>query len=169
MWIIVCVIIAVIAFVIYQSIKGNSDIQNVEKHGGLRKKYSVLIDRIMARNSFYQLQELNSNNIEMTTTGMKFKLIELDKKLQVTWSWNSFSSGKNHRLQWYFAEDENQDKMYEKLNKDIAIQNLIDDGMTKPQAEDLLKISHSNNEAEKEKLVMEFLTKYPELWSKITE
>lgn len=162
------IIIAVIAYVIYLSAKGNADIQNVNKHGGLRKKYKVFIDQIMARNSFYRLNEINSNNIELTNTGMRFKLIELDKKLQVTWNWNSFTSGKTHKLQWHFDENENQDKMYEILDWDMAIQSLIDEGMTKPQAEDCLKISRSNNEAEKEKLAMEFSNKYPELWSKIT-
>lgn len=162
------IIIAVIAYLIYLSVKGNADIKNVNKHGGLRNKYRLLIDRIMARNSFYQLKQINSNNIELTNTGMKFKLIELDKKLQVTWHWTSFVAGKTYKLQWYFNEFEDQDKMYEILDKDMAIQSLIDDGMTKPQAVDLLKINRSNNEDEKERLVKEFSSKHPELWSKIT-
>ena len=165
-WIII--IIAIIAFIIYLGAKGNADIKNVEKFGGLRNKYGVFIDKIMARNSFYQLHEINSNNIELTNTGMKFRLIEIDKKLQVTWAWNSFGTGKTYNIQWNFDENENQNKMYETLNKDMAIQTFIDDGMTKPQAEDWLKMSKSTNENEQEKLALEFSKKHPELWAKIT-
>ena len=46
---------------------------------------------------------------------MRFKLIELDKKLQITWHWDSFVSGKSHTVQWLFDEFENQDEMYKKL------------------------------------------------------
>src|SRR6218665_26576 len=137
-YIIIIAVIAVIAVIIYLAVKANADIQNVNK-------YRVFIDRIMARNPFYELNEINSNNIELTNTGMKFKLIEMDKKLQITWHWFRFSSGKSYKLKWNFDENENQDKMYEILDKGMAIQNLIDDGMTKQQAEDWLKINRSNN------------------------
>ncbi|MFM2268049.1 MAG: hypothetical protein RL757_1490 [Bacteroidota bacterium] len=148
--------------------KGNEDIKNVNKYGGLQKKYSILIGKIMDRNPYYQLEIKNSNNVRLTNTGMAFRLIELDKKLQVTWNWHRFSSGKMYKLQWYFYEYENQDKMYEVLDRDVAIQGFIDSGMTKLQAEEWFKISRSNNEAEQEKLVKEFSRKYPEFWSKIT-
>lgn len=162
------IIIAVIAFIIYLSIKGTADLKNVNKFGGLKNKYKILIDQIMSRNSFYQLNEINANNVELTNTGMKFKLIEMDKKIQITWFWNSFSSGQTHKLIWKFDENENQNKMYEILDREIAIQNFIDDGMTKSQAEDWFKIGRSENEEEQEKLVSNFSKKYPELWSKIT-
>lgn len=162
------IIIAIIAFVIYLSAKGNADLKNVEKYGGLKNKYKTLIDLIMSRNSFYQLNEINSNNIELTNTGMKFKLIEMDKKLQITWVWNSFGSGQNHKLLWKFDENEDQKKMYEKLNKDMAVQNLIDDGMTKQQAEDFYIINNTTNKVEQNRLVENFSKKYPALWSKMT-
>lgn len=162
------IIIAVIAFIIYLSFKGNADIQNVNKYGGLRNKYKTLIDQIMARNSFYQLNEINANNIELTNTGMKFKLIEMDKKLQISWIWNSFGTGQTHKLLWKFDENENQIKMYQKLEKDMALQNLIDDGMTKQQAEDFYAINRETNENVQNQLVENFSKKYPELWSKMT-
>ena len=89
----IIIIIAIIAFIIYLSSKGNADIKNVEKNGGLKNKYKTLIDLIMARNSFYKLNEINSNNIALTNTGMTFKLIEMDKKstncvgLEFIWFW----------------------------------------------------------------------------------
>lgn len=162
------IIIAIIGTIFYLSFKGRADLKNVIKAGGLKNKYKIFINRIISRNSFYQLNEINPNNLELLNTGMKFKLIEIDKKLQITWFWNSFSSGKTHKLLWKFDENENQDKIYETVDRDIAIQNFIDDGMTKPQAEDWFKIGRSENEEEQEKLVNDFSAKYPELWSKIT-
>lgn len=162
------VVIAIIAFFIYLSVKGNADIKNVNKYGGLRNKYKILIDRIMARNAYYRMNEINSNNIVLTNTGMSFKLIEMDKKLQITWIWNSFGSGRTHKLLWKFDENEDQEKMYEKINSDISIQNLIDDGMTKQQAEDFYKINIEKNEEIQKHLVENFSKKYPDLWSKIT-
>ena len=104
------IIIAVIVFFIYLVSKDNADIQNVNKFGGLKNKYKILIEHIMSRNSFYKLNEINSNNIVLTNTGMRFKLIELDKKLQITWHWDSFVSGKSHTVQWLFDESENQNE-----------------------------------------------------------
>ena len=122
----------------------------------------------MARNSFYKLNEINSNNIALTNTGMTFKLIEMDKKLQIVWVWNSFGSGKNHKLVWKFDENEDQTKMYQKMDEDMAIQNLIDDGMTKQQAEDFYLINKTSDKNKQNQLVEKFSKKHPELWSKIT-
>lgn len=116
--------------------KGNADIANVQKYGGLKKKYSVLINHIMSRNSFYQLQELNINNVAITNTGMVFKLIEIDKKLLITWHWNSFSTGQSYKLKWNFDEFTDQDEMYAMVRKGMTIQTCIDNGMTRSQAEE---------------------------------
>ena len=167
-YIIVLIVVIVIVFFLYSGYKGSQDIENVEKLGGLRIKYEDFIDQIMARNSNYQIRELNSNNIELTNTGMIFKLIEIDKKLQVTWNWNSFGTGKTYRLQWKFDENQDQKEMYEILNEGMTIQTFIDGGMTKNQAEDWLKVSMSTNEIDQQKLAEKFSKKHPELWSKIT-
>ena len=60
------IIIAVIVFFIYLVSKDNADIQNVNKFGGLKNKYKILIEHIMSRNSFYKLNEINSNNIVLS-------------------------------------------------------------------------------------------------------
>lgn len=162
------IILAVVAYLIYLATKGKADLENVNKYGGLVIKYKTLIDYIMSRNAYYQLNEINSNNIELTNTGMKFKLIELDKKLQITWFWNSFSSGKTHKLKWNFDEFESQNKMYQQIDFDINLQSLIDEGMTSEQAKDWLNISQSNDEKEQENLVIEFSKKYPALWERLS-
>lgn len=161
------IIIAVIALIAYNAFKGNADIKNVNKYGGFRNKYKILIDRIMSRNSFYQLKEINSNNIELLNTGMKFKLIELDKKLQIIWLWTRIGTGKTYKIQWRFNEFQDQNEMYSIIDKDMAIQNFIDDGMTKKQAEYWLEIARTDNKVEQGRLINEFSKKYPEFWSKI--
>ena len=50
----------------------------------------------------------------------------------------------------------------------MALQNLIDDGMTKQQAEDFYIINNTANEDEQNRLVENFSKKYPDLWSKMT-
>lgn len=162
------ILIAIVAVFIYLARKGNADIENVNKYGGLTSKYHTFINHIMSRNAYYQLNEINSNNVELTNTGMKYKLIEIDKKLQVTWVWNSFSTGKVHKLQWKFNESENQDLMYQKMATDISIQNLVDEGMTTAQATDWLKMSRGATEEEQRRLADEFAKKYPALWDKLS-
>lgn len=161
------IIIAVVAFVLYLSSKGDADMKNVKKYGGLKNKYRLLINNIMSRNSFYQVQEINANNVRITNTGMVFRLIEMDKKLQVVWNWESFTTGQVHKLVWNFDENENQDKMYETIDRDMKIQNFVDDGMTKQQATDWLKISYCDDKQRQEQLIDIFSKKYPDLWSKM--
>ena len=135
------VIAIVVIYIIYLGVKGNKDIQNVNKYGGLKNKYSIFINHIMSRNSY--------------------------RKLQVTWVWQSFSTGKTHKLQWLFNEFENQDSMYEKVDKGMTIQNYIDDGMNQVEAEDWFKISRSTNKIEQDTLVESFSKKYPALWDRM--
>ncbi|MCT7905079.1 Uncharacterised protein [Candidatus Ornithobacterium hominis] len=137
-WILIIVALGVTYF-LYIGYKGNKDIKNVEKYGGLKIKYNTLIELIMARSSTTRLQQINSNNIRITSTGMMFKLIEIDKKIQITWDWHSFTTGKIHRLVWKFDENQDQNVMYETIKRDISIQNLLDDGLTKREAENYLK------------------------------
>lgn len=158
-WIIIIIVLVIVIFFVRLSTQTISEIEHVGKHGGLKNKYKTLIDRIMSRNSMYQLKEIYSNDIELICTGMKFHLTEVNKKLKITWVWDSFISGQMHKLQWHFDEFQNQDEMYEILDKDIAIINLMDEGMTKQQAIDMLNISRVENKAEQERLITDFSNK----------
>lgn len=157
------IIIIVILFIIYFLIKGNADMKNVNKYGGLKNKYKTIIDLILARNPFYNMREINPNNIELSSTGVRFKLIELDKKLQVTWFWSSLQTGKNYKLIWKFDETENQHNMYAKIKNDIDIHSLMDEGLTKTQATDIVEINNTTDKEKQERLINIFNTKYPDL------
>ncbi len=167
-WIIIVIVLAIVIFFVRHSDQTINEINHIGKHGGLKNKYKVVIDKIMSRNSLYQLKEHYSNDIELLCTGTVFHLTEVKKVLKITWAWNSFVSGKSHGLKWCFDEFQNQDEMYEIIDKDIKIVSLIDEGFTKQQAIDFLNISLSKNEIEQNKLISDFSNKYPELWSKIS-
>lgn len=151
----------VLGLLIYLGAKGNADTKNVEKYGGLRNKYNVLIGNIMSRNPYYQIFEKNSNNIVLSCTGMTFRLIELDKKLQVVWRWERFGSGKVYNFKWSFPESMDQNKMYQEIDIHLAIQNLVDGGLTETQAKDFYPITQASSEEEGERLVNKFKNKYP--------
>ncbi len=162
-------IIVIIVIFLYFSAKGTANLKNVSKHGGLKNKYKTLIDLIMSRNPFYQLNEINANNLELTNTGIKFSFIEVDKKLIITWIWNSFTSGQTHQLLWKFDVYEDQIKMYERIDRDMGVQNFIDDGMTKEQAEDFFVIHRCQNKEERDSLIEDFGAKYPDLLSNLKD
>lgn len=133
-------------------------------YGGLKNKYKKLIDLIMARNPMYQLEEINTNNVVLSNTGMIFRLIEKDKKLHIYWVWHSLGSDQTYRLFWKFDENENQQKMYDIIAFDMEVQVLINDGLNRQQAIDLATISRTKNEEEKKRLVDTFSIKYPYLF-----
>ncbi|QIG89907.1 hypothetical protein G6R40_09645 [Chryseobacterium sp. POL2] len=141
---------------------------NTKANISLNLIYKDLIAHIMKRNPLYKLRELNLNEVEITNTGMSFSLRKINDVLKITWYWDSFSSGKNHVVEWQFHESENQDLMYQKISNDMTIQNLIDEGMTKIQAIEWVKIINTTDEEESEKLVEIFSKKHPSLWAKIT-
>ena len=152
----------VLGLLIYLGAKGNADTKNVEKYGGLRNKYNVLIGNIMSRNPYYQIFEKNSNNIVLSCTGMTFRLIELDKKLQVVWIWERNRFGlKIYKKTWHFDENMDQIEMYKQIDAHLEIQNLVDDGMTDPQAKDFYLITKAASKEERERLVNDFKNKYP--------
>jgi hypothetical protein len=131
------IILVVVIFLIYNGYKGNNDIKNVEKFGGLENKYNILIKNIMS-NEKLKLRKINSNNLEIGYSFIGngyvyFKLIEMDKYLQVKYESKNMVDG-IQRLVWKFNEEENQNEMFERISKDLAIHNLMLGGISKQEA-----------------------------------
>jgi hypothetical protein len=124
-WIIIAIVV-VIGGIAYFSYITMRDFGSVNKYGGLKNKYAVFIGKILDRNAFYRLHEKNINYVVLTNTGMFFILREINKKLKVTWHWESFSTGKIYEVKWSFGENEDQEKMYQQVDKDMKIQNMKD-------------------------------------------
>lgn len=117
---------------------------SVDKYGGLKNKYAVFISKILKRNSFYSLHERNLNYVEITNIGILFTLKEINKELIVTWYWESFTTGKTYEIKWSFGENEDPEKMYRQVDKDIKIQNMIDSGMTRLEAVNYYKNTYES-------------------------
>lgn len=131
------IIIAIVIFILYNSFKGNQDIKNVEKHGGLQNKYNELIQCIMS-NEKLRLRTINPNNIEIgySFAGggyLFFKLIEMSGNLIVRYESKDFVDGVK-KLAWKFNENDNQTQMFEKISKDLAIHNFMLSGLSRKEA-----------------------------------
>lgn len=142
-WIIITIIVVVCSIIYFNYITVR-DFGSVDKYGGLKNKYAVFISKILERNPFYSLHEKNLNYVEITNTGMLFILREINKKLRVTWHWKSFTTGKSYKIKWSFGENEDPEKMYQQVDKDMKIQNMIDSGMTKQEAVNYYKNTYKS-------------------------
>ena len=142
-WIIIAIVVIVGGIAYFNHITMR-DFGSVDKYGGLKNKYAVFIGKILERNSFYSLHERNLNYVEITNTGMLFILREINKKLRVTWHWKSFTTGRTYKIKWSFGENEDPEKMYQQVSKDMRIQNMIDNGMTKEEAVNYCKNAYKN-------------------------
>lgn len=133
-WIIV---LAVIGFFLYLGIKGGKDIKNVEKYGGLDNKYKTLVNKMLYHSQKLKMKKINSNNLEIgySFTGgfVRFKLIEMNKRLQVRYMANSVIDGKSN-IVWKFNEYEDQNEMFAKISKDLAIHTFMLEGLSREEA-----------------------------------
>lgn len=133
----ILIIIAIIIIIIFNAFKGGKDIQNVEKYGGLRYKYTELIGYLMS-NEKLKLTVINSNNVEIGYNFVgngyvRFKLIELSKTLQVAYQSKDNINGIQN-LVWKFGELEDQKKMFDTISKDLYINNLMLGGLSREEA-----------------------------------
>ena len=154
--------IGMVLYIVYRVIK--SFTKEEEYTIILKEKYPVLINHILNRNSDYQMREIDANNVKLICTGITFTLTEVNRNLQITYVWDSFSTGKTYRHQWRFNENKDQNEMYEEIDKEIGIQSMMDSGFTREQAEDIAEIKYAKSQAEQEILLDIFSKKHPHLW-----
>jgi len=133
----ILIIIAIIIIFFYNAFKGGKDIQNVEKYGGLRYKYTELIGYLMSNEKLI-LTVINSNNVEIGYNFIgngyvRFKLIEFSKTLQVAYQSKDNVNGIQNLL-WKFGELEDQKKMFDTISKDLIIHNLTLSGLSREEA-----------------------------------
>jgi len=89
--------IGMVLYIVYRVIK--SFTKEEEYTIILKEKYPVLINHILNRNSYYQMREIDANNVKLICTGITFTLTEVNRNLQITYVWDSFSTGKTYRHQ----------------------------------------------------------------------
>ncbi|PZD78537.1 hypothetical protein [Mesonia sp. K7] len=131
------IILVIVVLFIYNGYKGNKDIKNVERYGGLEFKYGVLIQKIMS-NEKLKLRKINSNNLEIgySFAGggyVMFKLIEMSGHLTVRYESKDMVDGVQ-KLAWKFREFDNQVDMFDIITKDLTIHNLKLGGLSEQEA-----------------------------------
>ncbi len=131
------IILAIIGIFLFLGVKGGQDIKNVEKYGGLENKYKILVNKMLSHSQKLKMKKINSNNLEIgysfTSGFVRFKLIEMNKVLQVQYMANSVIDGKSNLI-WKFNEYEDQNKMFDKISKDLAIHTFMLEGLSREDA-----------------------------------
>ena len=146
LWIIVAI---VVIFIVYNGYKGNKDTKNVERFGGIDIKYATLV-RLFMSNEKLQLYKHNANNLEIGYAFVgggyvRFKLIEMSGKLQVAYQSKDMVDGLQN-LVWNFDENQDQNKMFEKVSDDLAIHAMLSNGMTREEA--IVSLQEMKNQQE---------------------
>lgn len=133
-------------------------------------KYQTLIDLILKRSFTYQLREINDNTIEIRDKLIKFKISEKKDKLFIDWEWTTVV-GRKHHLNWVFENHEldNQVSIYNKIDNDMDVQSLIDEGWPKEPALDYMRIKNCKDEKKKEILSNQFNKKYPNFFEEMVK
>ena len=118
-------IIAIVAFIAFKFIlDSNAQSNAVAKQGGMRKKYSVLVDNFLAGHEHCRIVQENSTFIRLgvasPAASTYFDIIQTYGTVTIQWISKSIPLG-NHKLEWRFNEFEDQHQMIRKLNHDVEV------------------------------------------------
>lgn len=105
-------IIAIVAFIAFKFIlDSNAQSNAVAKQGGMRKKYSVLVDHFLAGNEHCRIVQENSTFIRVgaanPAASTYFDIAQTYGTVTIQWISKSIPLG-NHKLEWQFNEFEDQ-------------------------------------------------------------
>jgi hypothetical protein len=120
MWIFIGIIIAfVLIKFLFDSSKQAS---HVKKQGGMRNKYKVLVDKILAADPQVRIFEERSSFLSLGISNMAgstvYELYQTYGNLSVKWKVKNSMVG-NHSYEWDFNEFTDQKKIYEKIESDL--------------------------------------------------
>lgn len=118
-------IIAIVAFIAFKFILGSNAQSNaVAKQGGMRKKYSVLVDHFLAGNEHCRIVQENSTFIRVgaanPAASTYFDIAQTYGTVTIQWISKSIPLG-NHKLEWQFNEFEDQHQMIRKIEHDVEV------------------------------------------------
>lgn len=116
-------IIAIIAWGLYRFFSDYSkQKEKMEKIGGVKKKYSTLINTILSGDSKCRIIQETSTFIRIGVSGISgstlFDIAQTFGTVTIQYRVDSTVFGKN-KLEWVFDENMNQVTMLEKINTDI--------------------------------------------------
>jgi|UniRef100_UPI003FF057EB hypothetical protein len=118
-------IIAIVAFIAFKFIlDSNAQSNAVAKQGGMRKKYSVLVDHFLAGNEHCRIVQENSTFIRVgaanPAASTYFDIAQTYGTVTIQWISKSIPLG-NHKLEWQFNEFEDQHQMIRKIEHDVEV------------------------------------------------
>lgn len=119
------IIIAIIAFVAFKFISDSIAQSNaVAKQGGMRKKYSILVDYFLAGNENCRIVQENSTFIRVgaanPAASTYFDITQTYGTVTIQWISKSILIG-NHKLEWRFNEFADQYEMIRQIEHDVKI------------------------------------------------
>ncbi|HPO61180.1 MAG TPA: hypothetical protein PLN45_06485 [Exilispira sp.] len=115
--------------------------RRILRDGGMRKKYETLINLILQQDKEARVVNEKPSDISIVLTTMSGRVIinilATFRSVTVTWLLDSYLLG-NHKLMWEFDKDEDQEYMFERMNKEINVymenkdfENRLQDGIDK--------------------------------------
>lgn len=123
-WIILLVIIGIISFVLinFLGAKKQQAIK-IQQEGGMRKKYSYLVETFLQENPNARVLQENYDLISLINSerggSTVLALVQTFGKVTVQWKFKGLLS--EYKLEWTFKENENQEQMLKVMTNDIAI------------------------------------------------
>lgn len=115
--------------------------RRILREGGMRKKYETFINLILQQDKEARVVNEKPSDISIVLTTMSGRVIinilATFRSVTVTWLLDSYLLG-NHKLMWEFDKDEDQEYMFERMNKEINVymenkdfDNRLQDGIDK--------------------------------------
>lgn len=122
MWWIIIAIIIFIAFKFFSDLNKQSNA--VAKQGGMRKKYSTLVDYFLAGNQNSRIVQEESTFIRVgavnPAASTYFDIAQTFGNVTIQWISKSVPLG-NHKIEWTFNEFEDQNKIIQKIEHDVEV------------------------------------------------
>jgi len=98
--------------------------RRILREGGMRKKYETFINLILQQDKEARVVNEKPSDISIVLTTMSGRVIinilATFRSVTVTWLLDSYLLG-NHKLMWEFDKDEDQEYMFERMNKEINV------------------------------------------------
>ncbi|MBN1181189.1 MAG: hypothetical protein JXB49_02805 [Bacteroidales bacterium] len=115
--------------------------RRILREGGMRKKYETFINLILQQDKEARVINEKPSDISIVLTTMSGKVIinilATFRSVTVTWLLESYLLG-NYKLMWEFDTNEDQEYMFERMNKEINahmenknFENRLQDGIGK--------------------------------------